>query len=241
MNYVTGTLREDGGVFLHKEESINYLESHDDNTLGDFIRLGTGTVRDTDRVTDLDTYVHLTPRQLAISKLAAMFLLTSQGPIMIHEGQEFARGKVIAHTEVPDTDIGRIDHNSYAKDNETNWLNYHHKELNAELYTYYRDLIRLRKKYPVFSSAPKSAIKFQSTRNEFLIAYRLTSQPGLKGKTFFVLLNGHSTKSSRTTLPRGSWGIIADGTRISPDKPMKLIKGKTVRIPPTTGMIFIKQ
>ena len=240
-SYVTGTLREDGGVFLRKEESINYLESHDDNTLGDFIRLGTGTVRDNDRITDLDTYIHLTPRQLAISKLAAMFLLTSQGPIMIHEGQEFARGKVIAHTEVPDTDIGRIDHNSYAKDNETNWLNYHHKELNVELYTYYRDLIRLRKKYPIFGSAPKSAIKFQPTRNEFLIAYSLSSQASLKGKTFFVLLNGHSTKSSRITLPRGSWGIIADGMRISPDKPMKLIKEKTVSIPPTTGMIFIKQ
>ncbi len=241
MSYVTGTLRENGGVFQKKDESINYLESHDDNTLGDFVRLGMGDVHDTDRITDLDRFVRLTPQQLAISKLAAMFLLTSQGPVMIDEGQEYARGKIIARTDVPDTDIGRIDHNSYAKDNETNWLNYHHKDLNIELYNYYRGLIRLRKMYPIFSNASKNAIKFQNTRNEFLIAYTLLSPPGHQGKSFFVLMNGHPAKSSQITLPRGVWGIIADGSQIYPNKPMKILKGKTVNIPPTTGMIFMKR
>src|SRR6185369_2857678 len=39
-----GTLAEDGGLFVRKEHAINYLESHDDNTLGDFVRMVTGSV-----------------------------------------------------------------------------------------------------------------------------------------------------------------------------------------------------
>jgi pullulanase len=243
MNYITGTLREDGGMFMKKEHSINYLESHDDYTLGDFIRLGTGDIKETDIITNPDDHSRLTSRQLALNKLAAMFLLTSQGPVMIHEGQEFARSKVIAPTMAPDSNVGRIDHNSYEKDNETNWLNYHHKELNTELYNYYRELIRLRKMYPVFSSAPKRAIEFKSTRNEFFIAYKLKATSAFSSKSrksFFVLLNGHSSKSSRITLPEGKWKIIADGTHISPDRPIRAVEGKIVSIPPTTGMILIK-
>lgn len=244
MSYVTGTLRKDGGMFLKKEDGINYLESHDDNTLGDFIRLGTGAVKETDRSTDLDTHVRLTPRQLALEKLAAMFLLTSQGPVMIHEGQEFARSKVIAPTTVPDSNIGRIDHNSYEKDNETNWLNYHHQELNKELYDYYRELIRLRRQFTLFGSAPGNAITFKPTRNEFFIAYELKSTSTRAGKpreSFFVLLNGHQSKSSRITLPKGKWKIIADGSRISVDQPITSVRGTYLTVPPTTGMILMKK
>ena len=61
---------------------------------------------------------------------------------MIHEGQEYARSKVIyADKNVKDTNKGKMDHNSYEKDNETNYLNYKHVELNNELYDYYGGLI----------------------------------------------------------------------------------------------------
>ena len=39
----------------------------------------------------------------------------------------------------PIWNIGKIDHNSYDKDNETNWLNYDHADANAVLIDYYRD------------------------------------------------------------------------------------------------------
>ena len=68
--------------------------------------------------------------QLKHNKLAALFLLTSQGMTMIHSGQEFARSKVIpTDIKVKDKHKGMIDHNSYEKDNETNFINYNHAEL----------------------------------------------------------------------------------------------------------------
>src|SRR5574341_42511 len=132
-SYVTGTLKEDGGLFQHKSHSINYLESHDDHTLGDFIRIASEEVGAEQVITDIDANARLSPRQLRMNKLAALFLFTSQGPTMIHEGQEFARSKVIAKTNVPDPHAGQIDHNSYNKDNETNWINFQHAEMNREL------------------------------------------------------------------------------------------------------------
>ncbi|MCK7523758.1 MAG: hypothetical protein MZV64_42115 [Ignavibacteriales bacterium] len=42
-SYVNGTLTKDTlGLFQKPEHSVNYLESHDGYTLGDFIRLGLG-------------------------------------------------------------------------------------------------------------------------------------------------------------------------------------------------------
>jgi pullulanase len=240
--FVAGTLRKNGGLFLHKDESINYLESHDDNTMGDFIRLATGTVNETERITDVNAETRLTPRELALNKLGAMFLLASQGPVMIAEGQEYARGKVIAPTAAPDTNIGRIDHNSYEKDNATNWLNYNQKELNADLYEYYKQLIRLRTTNRVFSNAPDSGLTFLTTRNDFCIAYRLDSgarSTPKKRLSFIVILNGDPLKTSRVTLPKGSWSVIADGARVSPDRPVRNVTGKSVTVPPTSGMILI--
>ena len=87
-----------------------------------------------------------------------MALLTSQGPVMIAEGQEWARSKVIATTMVEDEKINKMDHNSYEKDNETNWLNWKHKEINSELVDFYRLLKSVpsfKKFLPVLDSKKK--------------------------------------------------------------------------------------
>jgi pullulanase len=241
MSFITGTLRENGGMYLQKEHSVNYLESHDDNTMGDFIRIATGTATETTRVTNLDGHVKLTPVQLALNKLAAMFLLTSQGPTMIHEGQEYARSKVIVPTNASDPRIGMIDRNSYEKDNETNYLNFHHRDLNRDLFEYYQGLIELRKQYPVFSSAPKEAVEFLKTDYEFVIAFKLNSKKAGKfaeKNNFIVLLNGSSTTAT-INLPKGKWSVIANDKKISLKKPLATAL-KTVTLPTTSGMILMQ-
>jgi pullulanase len=239
-SFVTGTLRENGGMFVKKEHSINYLESHDDNTMGDFIRFATGIASETTRVDNLDKHIKLTPQQLAMEKLAALFLLTSQGPVMIHEGQEYARSKVIAPTSAPDPRVGMIDRNSYEKDNETNYLNYYHRELNRELFNYYKDLIALRNKYPIFSGAAKSSVEFIQTTDSLVIAYRLNSKstPSIKSKTnFIVVLNG-SAAPVTITLPKGTWKLIVNGEKISTKKAVATIT-KTVTVQQTSGIILM--
>ncbi|RPI70280.1 MAG: pullulanase, partial [Ignavibacteriales bacterium] len=76
-SYITGTLAKDkGGLFLKPEHSVNYVESHDGYTLGDFIRIGLKDVPHNKVIKDPGKTVKLTPAQMKLNKLAALFLFT---------------------------------------------------------------------------------------------------------------------------------------------------------------------
>ena len=236
-SYVNGTLSiDDLGLFEKKEHSVNYLASHDGYTLGDFIRIGTGTVKPHEVIKDLTANTKLTPLQLKHNKLAALFLLTSQGMTMIHSGQEFARSKVIpADIEVRDKHKGMIDHNSYEKDNETNYINYSHADLNVDLLDYYKGLIKLRNTYEAFRRAEYNIIKFhEQIDNKFAFAYTLVH----KGEKYFVMFNANQSNSSTFELPSGEWEILVDenssGTEI-----IDVVRG-VYKVPKISGAVLRK-
>ncbi len=206
-SYVNGTLiRDKEGLFQKKEHSVNYLESHDGYTLGDFIRIGTGSVKPDEVIKDVDKNAELTYMQAKLNKLAALFLLTSQGITMIHAGQEFARSKVISpDIKVDDKEKGTLDHNSYNKDNETNYINYDYAALNSDLVDYYKGLISLRNKYAAFRKAAYEDVKFFDIEdNEFALGYDLK----YKGDEFIVLFNANPDKEEEFDLPEGEWDVI---------------------------------
>ncbi|MCP5064348.1 MAG: pullulanase [Ignavibacteriae bacterium] len=234
-SYVRGTLiSEPHGLFQKSSHSVNYLEAHDGYTLGDFIRLGIGKVKQDQIITDVDKNVELSDIELKLHKLASMFLFTSQGITMIHSGQEFARSKVIAHQKnIEDEHAGMLDHNSYNKDNETNYLNYEHAEINKELVDYYKGLIKLRSNHEAFRRADFNEYKFYKTpTNKFALSYLLTH----KNKTYFVAFNSDKNKTTSFNLPKGWWGILADENKAMNSK-LKSVKN-VVKLKPTTGIIL---
>lgn len=237
-SYVNGTLTKDPmGLFNKKEHSVNYLESHDGYTLGDFIRLGLKDVSDSTIIKDVDSFVKLTPQQMVLNKLGALFLFTSQGITMIHSGQEFARTKVIPHNiKVKDLHKGKIDHNSYDKDNEVNYINYKHAEINEELLNYYKGLIALRKTYEAFRHAPYENIAFYpATENEFALGYNIK----YKKDEFVVLLNANMNKEEVFKLPKGNWDVL-----VNPESAGINAKGKvkgSIVVPPSSGYVLKKK
>jgi len=234
--YITGSLRKDGGQFNKSAHSVNYLESHDDHTMGDFIRLGLKDVSENQIIKNLKKHNTLSTEQLKLNKLAALFLFTSQGPIMIHEGQEYARSKVIAPTSAPDPDIGKIDHNSYNKDNETNWLNFALAEANQSLIDYYRGLIKFRKAHPVFRHAAPSDYQFFDTPDSLLVGFQLHGAES----QYLVYLNGSRTNTQKVTLPAGKWGVLVDGSRAGAES-FRRIRINELDILPGNGMVLVKQ
>ncbi|MFQ5651576.1 MAG: pullulanase [bacterium] len=212
--YVRGSTREYGGPFRSKTHSVNYLASHDEYTLGDFIRIGTGEVHPEDRIQDLEAHVTLSAQQMKLNKLAAVLLLTSQGAVMLHAGQEFARSKVIAPTWAPDPRVGQIDHNSYNKDNETNWLNFAHKEVNRELFEYYRGLIRLRR-HPAFRRTDPGKITFLHAPVDHALGYLLPGDASGDEHDFIVLVNANPSQAAVFELQAGGWQKVVDGTNAS--------------------------
>ncbi len=234
-SYVNGTLVTDTfGLFQKPHHSVNYLESHDGYTFGDFIRLATKSVARDEIIKDVDSFVKLTPLQLKLNKLGALFLFTSRGITMIHSGQEFARTKVIPYDlDVPDSHKGMIDHNSYEKDNETNYINYKHAEINKDLYNYYKGLIELRKKYSAFRRAEYDDVKFHEVKkNPFAICYELK----YKDEHFFVAMNANPAVAQQFQLPKGEWEVLVDPSR-SGTSPIKIVKNK-IEVEPTSGFVL---
>lgn len=237
-SYVNGTLTKDKyGLFNLPEHSVNYLESHDGYTLGDFIRLGLGDVKREEVINDIDKNVKLNEKQLKLNKLAALFLLTSRGIAMISEGQEFARSKVIPENiDVPDNEKGMIDHNSYNKDNEANYINYDHAKINEDLLLYYKGLINLRKSYEAFRRAEYDQVKFFDVKdNPFALGYSLD----YNNDKFIVLFNADSMKSCEFSLPEGEWDVLVNAETAGTD-PVGSVNSKVV-LEHSTGMILRKK
>ncbi len=234
-NYVNGTVEVDSlGIFQRKEHSVNYLSSHDGYTLGDFIRIATDRTDSSAVIKDADEFVKLTPHQLKLNKLAALFLLTSQGIIMIQEGDEFARTKIIPDDpNIPDENKGKIDHNSYNKDNSTNYINYRHAGINAELIDYYKGLINLRNTYSSFRKARiEEIIFFENSKNPFAAGYKISHRE----QRFIVLFNADPYQTENFNLAEGKWEILADKDKAG-IQPLGIVSGNT-EIPPSTGMVL---
>ncbi|MGK9475473.1 alpha-amylase family glycosyl hydrolase [Melioribacter sp. OK-6-Me] len=234
-SYVNGTLRRDEyGIYLKKEHSVNYLESHDNYTLGDFIRIASGEIDAHKIIRNVDEFVKLSPRQLKLNKLAALFLFTSQGMVMIHEGQEFARSKVIPYNiKTPDPRKGTMDTDSYNKDNKTNYINYAHAEINKELFDYYKGLIALRNKYEAFRRANYNDIAFfDHVKSEFGLAYLLKYQ----GEHFTVLFNAEQENDLEFPLPPGNWEILVNDKQAGIEK-LGEVSGNIV-IPAISGSVL---
>ncbi|GAB4285738.1 MAG: type I pullulanase [Ignavibacteriaceae bacterium] len=234
-SYVNGTLTKDSlGLFVKKEHSVNYLESHDGYTLGDFIRIATGAVKPDQVIIDADENAKLSDAQLKLNKLAALFLFTCRGITMIHAGQEFARSKVIFNDpDVIDPEKGRLDHNSYNKDNPTNYLNYNHAQLNNNLLSYYKGLIKIRNKYEAFRNAKYDDVNFIDVAdNQFALAYSID----YKGMYFIVLFNANPGRVQEFKLPAGKFAVIADGSMAGTVQLYEI--RNSVIVPESSGMIL---
>lgn len=236
-SYVNGTLTKDElGLFQKPEHSVNYLESHDGYTFGDFIRIGLGDVKPDQIITDIDANAKLSSNQLKLNKLGALFLFTSRGITMISEGQEFARSKVIPLNNQNDPHRGMIDHNTYDKDNEVNYINYNHAKLNQDLLDYYKGLIELRKEFKSFRRAEYNDVKFISVHdNDFAIGYEVNYE----NEHFVVLFNAHPLKEVVCDLPKGKWEVFVNKDKAG-TKVLEEVSGK-ISIPTSSGLVLKKK
>ncbi|HEX9005994.1 MAG TPA: alpha-amylase family glycosyl hydrolase [Bacteroidota bacterium] len=236
-SYVNGTLaRDPRGLFQEAGHSVNYLESHDDNTFGDFARIGLGDVKPDRKISSPEGNARLTALQMKLNKLGALFLLTARGPVMIGEGQEFARSKLIApDARVRDPRQGTLDANSYNKDNATNYLNFDDAAANAPLLRYYRGLIALRARHRVFRRAAYGDAAFlEIPGNPFALGISLRD-----GRTdYLVLMNADNGRTARFDLPQGRWTVLVNG-EMAGTRPLGRA-AKYLEVEPKTGYVLMR-
>jgi pullulanase len=120
MEGITGSIHD---FAARPAESINYIDCHDNRTFLDRLLITSETTRENDI--------------LAMTRLGATLLMTSQGVPFIHSGQEMLRSKGGSH-------------NSYDQPDSVNMLRWENKEKYLDLFKYYKGLINLRKEHPMF-------------------------------------------------------------------------------------------
>lgn len=238
--YMTGTLQQDGFIFPSPDFSINYLESHDDMTLGDFIRIAIGEYNYHARIENVEAHAKLTSRQQSYHKLAAVFLCISQGCIMIHQGQEYGRSKIIAWDDaVQDPSMLTLDHNSYNKDNATNYLNYTHRDYNQALWKYYQGLFSLRTAMPFFfGQCPRAniSLSYQGTPHQMTV--RLVSDQPNPYAECLIIINTHPEQEWFYTLQEGEWACFTNAEKSS-SQCLEYYSG-SLTIPPISAYILMQ-
>jgi pullulanase/glycogen debranching enzyme len=236
-NFLRGTLlNAPNGKFHRSSHTVNYLESHDGYTLADFIRVFLNNRNAHQVFTNESEVGTLEGVELNISRLAALYLMISQGIVLIHAGQEIGRGKVIESTNVPDPEVGRLDHNSYNKDNLTNYINWNLIRNNAELFNYYSGLIRLRKSSPALRKARPESINFRNYQDALHLSFSIADHGTTDPFEYFIVLNGNHDVEHAVELPDGFWQLMVSET-VASHVPISVISG-VVKIRPISGMVF---
>ncbi|SMO34884.1 alpha-amylase family glycosyl hydrolase [Gracilimonas mengyeensis] len=238
-NFIRGTLKgSENGLFNHSGHSVNYLESHDGHTLGDYIRLVHNPEKKQQVFEDKMTATKLTEKEEKTALFAAIVLFTSQGITMMHAGQEWARTKVVQDPDNVDPDKGKINRDTYNKDDATNWLNFEESTVNKALYEYYKGLIKLRLKSPALRKAQPQEVNFKVYKDPFHITWSIDGKSSGDMYDYFVSLNANFDQAHDITLPEGYWELVANDRKAG-FQTMKSVKN-SYKVPPGSGVVLRK-
>jgi pullulanase len=186
-------------------ETMNYVSCHDNHTLWDRI--------------DLSVPAEPLKNKTAMDKLANALVFTSQGIPFLHAGEEFLRTK-------------GGEHNSYNLPDSVNRLDWTRKKENYGVYSYYRDLIALRKEHPAFRMKTEAAVRENLKFYEELglkvrppgIAYQLYGDKAGDSWGRMVVLVNPEKKARRFAVPKGKWILAFDAAGLVKD-PGKAVSG----------------
>ncbi|MAO64768.1 MAG: pullulanase [Balneola sp.] len=238
-NLIRGTLQSgEHGLFQHSGHSVNYLESHDGNTLGDYIRIVLNPEKADKVFEDATQATSLSKNEFRVASFAALSLFVTQGITMIHAGQEWARTKIISDPLGIDPNKGKIDHDSYNKDDETNWLNFNEIQVNKSLFEYYKGLIDLRLQSPALRKATPDEINFKVYDDPLHITFSIDGKSSGDMYDYFVSLNANTEQEHEITLPDTYWEIVVDNKKAG-SKTIKSVQ-KSYTVAPSSGVVLRK-
>lgn len=236
-NFIRGTLlNHEQGLFQSSKHSVNYIESHDGYTFADYIKIAQNHAKQTRVYNNQIEAASLEKKELEIAKLGALALFVSQGITMVHQGQEWGRAKVIVDYNNQDSNVGKLDHDSYNKDNETNWLNFNEISLNQVLFNYYKGLISLRLHSPALRKSNPENIEFKVYKDPLHITFSVDGKSARDRYNYFISLNGNNKTSHKIILPNGDWEMVANAEKCDL-KGIKSIKNE-YRVAASSGVIF---
>ncbi|MCM1080721.1 MAG: type I pullulanase [Muribaculum sp.] len=203
---------------LSPTQVVNYVSCHDDLTLTDKLRASLPDETDQQR-------------QRA-AKLAQTIVFTSQGTPFMFAGEEIFRDKKGVH-------------NSYKSPDSINAIDWTLKHENADLFNYYKELIKLRKEHPAFRMTTAEDVArhlvFDEKENRpGVISYTLRDNAnGDVWKEIKIVFNG-SNQPVDVKVPKANWLIVAEDGQLNAEG-IGQSRGGKMFVAPRSALILARE
>lgn len=213
-------------------EQISYVSCHDDMCLVDRLKASIPSLTDKN-IPEKERTAEL----IRIDQLAQTAVFTSQGVPFILSGEEMLRDKKGVH-------------NSYNSPDTINHLDWNNLQRYPQLFTYYKNLIQLRKNHPAFRLATGDkvrqhleflpAVNSKDVKQDCLVGFLLKDLQGIDVWKTIVVIYNFNKEAKEMAIPEGTY-IIACCNGAIDEAGLGEVSGKEVWVDGQSALILFQK
>ena len=167
------------------------------------------------------------PELIRLDLLAQTAVFTSQGVPFMLSGEELLRDKKGVH-------------NSYESPDSINQLNWQNKERYPQVFSYYKNLIALRKHHPAFrlgkADLVREHLEFLPVE-DCLVAWRLKNHAGGDEWNDIIVILNANREPKTVEIPEGRYTIVCCDGQID-ENGLGEVGDKLVQVDPQSALII---
>ena len=213
-------------------EQISYVSCHDDMCLVDRLKASIPSLTDKN-IPEKERTAEL----IRIDQLAQTAVFTSQGVPFILSGEEMLRDK-------------KGIHNSYNSPDSINHLDWNNLQRYPQLFTYYKNLIQLRKNHPAFRLATGDkvrqhleflpAVNSKDVKQDCLVGFLLKDLQGIDAWKTIVVIYNFNKEAKEMAIPEGNYTIACCNGAID-EAGLGEVSGKEVLVDGQSALILFQK
>lgn len=213
-------------------EQISYVSCHDDMCLVDRLKASIPSLTDKN-IPEKERTAEL----IRIDQLAQTAIFTSQGVPFILSGEEMLRDKKGVH-------------NSYNSPDSINHLDWNNLQRYPQLFTYYKNLILLRKNHPAFRLATGDkvrqhleflpAVNSKDVKQDCLVGFLLKDLLEIDAWKTIVVIYNFNKEAKEMAIPEGTY-IIACCNGAIDEAGLGEVSGKEVLVDGQSALILFQK
>lgn len=213
-------------------EQISYVSCHDDMCLVDRLKASIPSLTDKN-IPEKER----TAEVIRIDQLAQTAVFTSQGLPFILSGEEMLRDKKGVH-------------NSYNSPDSINHLDWNNLQRYPQLFTYYKNLIQLRKNHPAFRLATGDkvrqhleflpAVNSKDVKQDCLVGFLLKDLQGIDAWKTIVVIYNFNKETKEMAIPEGNYTIACCNGAID-EAGLGEVSGKEVLVDGQSALILFQK
>lgn len=213
-------------------EQISYVSCHDDMCLVDRLKASIPSLTDKN-IPEKERTAEL----IRIDQLAQTAVFTSQGVPFILSGEEMLRDK-------------KGIHNSYNSPDSINHLDWNNLQRYPQLFTYYKNLIQLRKNHPAFRLATGDkvrqhleflpAVNSKDVKQDCLVGFLLKDLQEIDAWKTIVVIYNFNKEAKEMAIPEGNYTIACCNGTID-EAGLGEVSGKEVLVDGQSALILFQK